>query len=394
MFDSIVFKNSYSHDQKIDVGALAESLIFYGKVKIVGNQGTLKYLLRKIPPAIFLDLIERDIIEFHFLSDNLAVHIRNVSETRNHYSLATLQDSKTTYNEHAFTTFKDAASSSPQAKTMAYKFEKKLHQLDHGSFNQNALLKKWENSEAVESSISTILDYLAPQYIQKDKLRFRIEYPSTGGFFIDTNIDPLLLSRTYRLPLPMKQGVPISVLLSQLQYSYESSFFSASLDSELFVDPYEQEMQKKTLQGLWARDNEPQKEVNDFVDLTLDNCNTIREAVNSGRVSFYEVVKVINSSKAFKRWIQGVPPEKTLMQEFYKETIKDSALSKLPAKTSKWILFTGTSLALGSVLSGGIATTAALTMGVIDTFLADKIIGGWKPHQFVEGSLKSTFGKK
>ena len=48
MFESIVFKNSYTHDQNIDIGALAESLIFYGKVKIVGNQGTLKFLLKKI----------------------------------------------------------------------------------------------------------------------------------------------------------------------------------------------------------------------------------------------------------------------------------------------------------------------------------------------------------
>lgn len=394
MFESIVFKNSYTHDQNIDVGALAESLIFYGKVKIVGNQGTLKYLLKKIPPAIFLDLVEREIIEFHFLLDNLAVHIRNVSETQDHYSLATLQDSKTSYNEHAFNTFKEASSRSPQAKTMAYKFERKIHQLNHGSFNQSALLKKWEDSDSTENSISTILHYLAPGYVQKDKLRFRIEHLSTGGFFIDTNIDTHLLSQTYKLKIPMKPGVPISVLLSQLQYSYESSFFSASLDSELFVDAYEQEMQKKTLQGLWVRDDESQRSVADFVELTLDNCHTIREAVNSGRVSFYEVVKVIDSSEAFKLWIRGLSPEKTLVQEFYRETVKDSSLSKLPAKTSKWILFTGASLALDSVLSGGIATTATLTMGVIDTFLADKIIGGWKPHQFVEGSLKNTFGRK
>lgn len=392
MFDAIVFRNSYVHDDLVDIGALAEALIFYGKVKIIGNQGTLKYILKKIPPAIFLDLIEREMIEFHFLTDNLSTNVRNISDTDTIYYLASVRDPKITYNEHAYNVFKEASKKSPQAKSMASKFEKRIREIDHGGFNQSSLLKAWENTETLEKSVSTILKHLAPEYAQTEKLRFKIEYPKIG-FAIDTNIDKELLAKTHKQKIPMKQGIPILTLLSQLQYSYEASFFSASLDSELFVNQYEMEMQEQTLLGLWGRGNQAQTEISEFVDLTLENSFAIREAVNSGRINFYDVIEVIDSSTEFKKWIKGVPPEKKLIQHFYAETIKDSKLSRLPGKTSKWALFTGTSIVLGDLLTGGVATAASATMGAVDTFLADKIIGGWKPHQFVEGRLKKTFQK-
>jgi hypothetical protein len=34
---------------------------------------------------------------------------------------------------------------------------------------------------------------------------------------------------------------------------------------------------------------------------------------------------------------------------------------------------------------GGVATSA------VDSFLCEKLISGWKPHQFVEGELKDLF---
>ena len=48
-------------------------------------------------------------------------------------------------------------------------------------------------------------------------------------------------------------------------------------------------------------------------------------------------------------------------------------------------------LAVDALGAGGLGTAANVALSAVDSFLADKLIKGWKPHQFVEGDLKSLF---
>ena len=57
MFDSITFKNTVGPGPLLDIGAIAEALLFYGRVSIVGNSATLKALLSGIPPFVVLGLL-------------------------------------------------------------------------------------------------------------------------------------------------------------------------------------------------------------------------------------------------------------------------------------------------------------------------------------------------
>jgi hypothetical protein len=56
MFDAITYKNAIGPGPLIDIGALAEGLLFYGRVAIVGNSGTVRDLLGRIPPLVLLSL--------------------------------------------------------------------------------------------------------------------------------------------------------------------------------------------------------------------------------------------------------------------------------------------------------------------------------------------------
>ena len=87
MFESIVYKNTVGPGPLIDIGALAEGLIFYGRVAIVGNSGTLKDLLTRIPPFIFLSLLKSGRIEFHYLDDQTGVSTTQTTDGRNLHDL-------------------------------------------------------------------------------------------------------------------------------------------------------------------------------------------------------------------------------------------------------------------------------------------------------------------
>ncbi len=47
MFLSVLYRNIPGPGPLIDIGALAEGLLFYKRVSVVGNTGTLKHLLKE-----------------------------------------------------------------------------------------------------------------------------------------------------------------------------------------------------------------------------------------------------------------------------------------------------------------------------------------------------------
>ena len=73
MFDRIIFKNQTGYGPLIDVGAVAEALLFYGHVSIIANSGTIKYLLTQIPTFVFLDLVRSKRIMLFYVSDQVGI---------------------------------------------------------------------------------------------------------------------------------------------------------------------------------------------------------------------------------------------------------------------------------------------------------------------------------
>jgi hypothetical protein len=62
-------------------------------------------------------------------------------------------------------------------------------------------------------------------------------------------------------------------------------------------------------------------------------------------------------------------------------------VDKLPSKTIRWLLFSGAGLGLDAMGAGGVGTALGIGLGAVDSFFLDSILKGWKPNQFVEGSL-------
>jgi hypothetical protein len=391
MFDSIIYKNAIGPGPLIDIGALAEGLIFYGRVIIVGNTGTLKDVLRQIPPFVFLSLLRDGRIEFRYLADQIAVSTLSTSDGRSRHDLICFSSQDHTIEKVGASSFADAVGNTGQARVGASQFATLLRPLDHVGFDQRTVLEALSDQTSTDASVESLIRIVAPDYKNSGSLRFRVERLNEG-FHVDTNIDFTSLNACYHKVVPAAHStLTEAYILALLQGAYEATYFAGTLNSEIAVDPIEKVVQAKAVEAIVRRYTHSETQIESFVDLTLTDAHAIREAVNSGAVSFASVVKLLDSADKFRHWLREQPADAALLRAYYQETIKDSWAVKLPTKSTRWGIFTGLGLAVDVLVTGGLGTAAGLAVSAVDTFLADKLIKGWKPHQFVEGDLRSLF---
>lgn len=391
MFESITFKNSVGPGPLLDIGAIAEALVFYGRVSIVGNTATLKALLSGIPPFVVLELLRDKRLEFHYLSDQVAISSTPTTKGRNLHGLMRFSSPQHTIEKVGPEAFRAAAGNTGKARVGASQFTRLLRQLSHEGFDQKAVLASLLDYRATERSVSALLSHAAPGYSTGEPLRFRIEQQNEG-FFVDTNLDFDELNVIYRKTVPPQHSsLSEAYLLALMQGAYEATYYAATLSSEVAVGPIERVVQSAAVEAVVQRRSKSEREIGKFVDLTMNDARTIREAVNSGRVTFVQVAKLLDSSDKFRHWLAQEPVDAELVRTYYQAVVKNSWADKLPSKSARWAVFTGLGLAADALGTAPWGTLGGVAISGVDSFLFEKLISGWKPHQFVEGDLKTLF---
>ncbi|MDO8262156.1 MAG: hypothetical protein Q7T21_02915 [Gallionella sp.] len=391
MFDSITFKNTVGPGPLLDIGAIAEALLFYRRVSIVGNSATLKALLSGIPPFVVLGLLREKRLEFHYLADQAAVSSTTTPTGRNLHDLMRFSSPQHTIEKVGPETFLAAAGNTGQARIGSSQFTRLLQPLDHEDFDQKAVLTSLLDHDATERSVSSLLSLAVPGYTTGEPLRFRIEQQNQG-FVVDSNIDFNEINAIYHKSVPPEHStLTEAYLLALMQGAYEATYYAAKLHTEVAVAPIERVIQSAAVEAVVRRRTQSEHEIGSFVDLTMNDARTIREAVNSGRVSFTQVVKLLDSADKFRHWLQQQPVDAELVRTYYQAVVKDSWAEKLPGKSARWAVFTGFGLAADAFGTAPWGTLGGVAISAVDSFLCEKLISGWKPHQFVEGELKTLF---
>ena len=237
MFDSITFKNNVGPGPLLDIGAIAEALLFYGRVSIVGNSGTLKALLAGIPPFVALGLLKEKRLEFYYLADQAGVSSTPTTTGRSLHDLMRFSSPQHTIEKVGPEVFRAAAGDTGQARVGSSQFTRLLRPLSHEDFDQRAVLASLTDYRATERSVSALLSLAAPGYTTGEPLRFRIEQQNQG-FFVDTNLDFDELNVIYRQAVPAEHStLSEAYLLALMQGAYEATYYAATLDSEIAVAP-------------------------------------------------------------------------------------------------------------------------------------------------------------
>lgn len=242
-----------------------------------------------------------------------------------------------------------------------------------------------DNSELTKSAIYNTITHWAPGFKFPNNWDFRV-YRYGKGFNIVTDLDLVKLNMCRsKFYFPnSKAGIDKALLVDPILKANEDLFFSAHYKSEILTNPINSSIINLKCNSLIKKSKNNIDQIELFQKVVLSEAKKIREAINNGHIEFRDILPLLDNNTKFKKWLQKKEPDANLIKEYYQSLTKNSLLDKLPGKSLRLFLFTGTGAILDVYLTGGLSTVIGAALGVGDTFLLDKFVKGWKPNQYID----------
>jgi len=390
MFERLLLKNVQGYGPLIDVGVLAEGLLFYEHVEILANSATLEHLFKHVPPRIVLSALRTGRLKLKYLDTQLAVATSQSANARSLHDLVKISSSHGKDSAHRpYDAFVEATGD----KSAARRFAREVQPMTHQGFEQNAVLASLRDASTTEVAVQAVLRRVTPIYAeQRGPVRFRIE-DATRGFFVDTNIDFEALNDEYHVSVPKAHSsMTEGYLLALLQGVHEELYLAGHSKTEIAVGDLSEDIHDQLINGALKKATPSASQLEAFNEMVIGTTD-VRNAVNAGHIPFADVLRLADKADKFREWLRTRPADSELVKEYYAAVVSGSWAEKLPAKSTRFGVFTAAGIALDATITGGAGTAAGVALGAFDTFVLDKLIGGWKPHHFVEGDLKKTLGR-
>lgn len=400
MFETITVRDRDTFSRSLDVGLLAETLLFYGQIHLLLDQGSLTALLKTVGPDHLQYLFDNGFAKGVFYRQNLCVIRRNGFHEFGFAEVTgTTGGNKLKNNKEKIQyIFEKALGKSFATRKAANRFlgsvhVKKLSDVGkHEGGIPELTLKDLEDPDYVFEAIDITLGELVPTLQLRKPWRFKI-HQTDQGFIIDTDLDFSAINSEILKYVP-REDIRISsgFLIESLLQARVDLCLSSANQSAIAATPATSKIMQIKFANLLEKRFRNVSEIELFQDIYLRNAFAIREALNSGEKQFADFIPILEKSTRFKGWLKNVEPDESLVREYYKAVTNDTWVEKLPAKGIRFAFFTGTGMLIDLAVPTGLGTALGLSIGAGDAFILDRLIKGWKPNQFVDGPL-TTFIK-
>ncbi|NKM11469.1 hypothetical protein GFL85_10540 [Rhizobium laguerreae] len=384
---------------QVDIGLLAETLLFYQQTHLILDRSTAVSVIRQIGIDNLWRLAKDGHAQFSYFSNTLGV----ITENANGVPLFSFAGIRQTGHrdkpsvkwdrEHELRVVLERKDFEPNDARRLSKEMLRLAPVEKLVMSgQKIDLNKMANDDVLDSRY---ID-LAARFALEAKLDGRMQIPNhwkfaahmasdANRFYIETNYNFDLINRNL-VPIP---EAPLSAadLLAEIFEARADMVFASKHMSEIVTSPTRARMLQGKFDLMNMRRETSQRDLEMFQNVHFESKN-LRGAINSGERSFAEFLDLLDESRKFKEWLRGAVPEKGLLKEYHDAVTKRGWLDRLPSKGIRFGLMTGGGVLLDLALTGGLATVGGAAFGAADTFLIDKMLRGWRPNQFVEEDLQ------
>lgn len=410
MFESIMIRHTAppGAESTVDLGHLAESMLFYGKVRLALTRGSVKDLVGKLGPDLAIELVENPCIDSVYLNASFGIRSEDVGTANaRHRPISLLigagpsgTDESTfqpeTHYDVVHDVFAQAIGSRRRANRKANRFINQLRSHEPIEDIPSQAVEDWQREQYVRPAVAAVIAELAPTYTPPNDLRTELVPLADGWFRFDSNINWNALRAAHAA----KTGAPSTLgpadLLTALVDVNEDLYLGAALDATLAQDRLGAQLLRIKCADLRRAADMQQTQIDQFQYLKVDSVHDIRTVINSGDRSFEEFLKVHGEAKPFRDWLDGQPPDANLVAAYSAETVTKHGFDKAPQRQLRWMLPTGGEVATAilheaDMMSRDVSAGTALALaaiGLIDKFVIERYKHGWRPSSFIDDELR------
>jgi hypothetical protein len=373
-FESLLFMPRDA--DSLDVGRLAEALLFYQTVHVTVGAGPLASLVAKVGVRPLIDLLDQSGLTLTYLKN--VIGVQHGTDGVIQLGSPRIISAQTLELDEALRRALDPMGARHELQTLADRIRDTgytLNQLENGA--------QWfQRKDWIEDCTNRILR----EYGTKDNFRFRPTRHSHDWFTVDTDIDFDRINQdrpTHLVPLEWRRiyGMTIEACDALERAARANADIETSSQTAIMIS---------TMLSPHANHRPHQREqISSFQQLVFGDGNAIAEAINCGAREFADLVTLLRKAERFRSWLAARAPQVDLAHRFYKEVTRESWVESLPAKAFRWVV----GLAVDGCVPAGASEVTKRLIGVafsgFDTFVLDKLAGGWRPNQFVDGPLRA-----
>ena len=387
MFEKILIRRSTNliGSVLIDVGLILESMLFYQKtIVVVDREAALRRLLESIGINNIIKLIEVGALELVYCETASVVHTRVASNGFAIHGVGAVSVDRLKFPAVLTRVCIGVAGKTGKGRRLANRLQGLIECVVHDKAVISGAFNSMLDTAFVERAAPVLLTEAVPALWHIENFVFR-PYKIDDGIGVYTNIDFDAVNSLLRNRIPyVDDKLSPARLLVCLMEVEENLYYASRNLSEISGSSVDLSLLRLRVSHLVDRCGNSGSKKDAFQNCIFTGAKTIRQAYDRGSLVVEEVVAAIVRASEFKKWLAGQRLESSLIEEYYKEISRGSALDKLPNKTLRFGVFTGLGSVVDQMLPGGFATAAGLGLGVLDSFLLDSLLKGWRPNQFVD----------
>lgn len=387
--------------EKLDLGEIAQAIVYYGKVEISYQRGQISELVERVGIDAAIRLAESDTISLVYRRSFDAV--RTDEKALYPHRFVCIYIAKSAEGSSIKNTQDDIAQAIERRigrgvvpRRQMQRFTELVKTRDEfpDMISKGALADVVDRS-FLERAARIIISAKVNMYPRIDLISATC-HSENDMLYLESNIDfdhaTSLLRKKSGLDdikfTPANILAPILGIRAEMLYAGDSR-------ADIWTDDMKSSLLQTKVNSFVRRLEGAKYNLNRFEEIAFSG-RSFGEAVESGERNIIDVLEFVDSedTKRFKRWIQEGPDRGDLLVEYEKSRISPSKLAaSLPVKAGKIVLFAGAGAAIESAVGGTGMVGAVAGNIVADAALsvADKMLGshlrlGWKPNHWVNRS--------
>jgi len=373
----------------ISAGQIAEALLYYQKVHLFIDRGTLSGLIKQIGVSLTLTLLRRSDVSAVYCEEMLGTQTESVGVMQCHNLVAfqAAGDEKVGQLKTVHERLQYDVERQGLTKQVAKRFTKAfldlvpVRKLSGNHFIKGGLVNAAKGEildvDYIGRAVRQAILVTPGGYALGEDLRFDV-IDSDRGIFVVTNIDFERINRARAGAFPIVDPLTVAHVLSNifeasadmsLASFYGGDFVTSAVNSSIIQVRHAEILRRSDL------NNESRQ---NFVEVVLPDTRSLAEVIDSGERTFDEFLKLIDRAGRFKDWLKAVNPDENLVRTYMRDVSSEGWIQRLPAKSLRYMM----TLALDAT-----NPAAGLVAGFLDNFVVEKLFSGWRPNHFVANRL-------